>query len=236
MGKNEWRSEQEWPLARTQYVPYFLSSVGQANSAAGNGTLTTSVPIAQEPVDSYTYDPLHPVPTAGGAMIGPAAGIVRQNDIEVRHDVLVYTTPSLNQDMEVTGPISLILYVSTTAPNTDFTAKLVDVHEDGSAFNISEGILRRSYQEVHGPSAERTYEIRLELWPTSMVFFKGHRIRLEVSSSNFPRFDRNPNTGNRIASEVNVIPARQTVRHGRVYPSRLILPIIPAGHEYVSSN
>lgn len=236
MGKNEWRSEQEWPLARTQYVPYFLSSGGQANSAAGNGTLTTSVPIAQEPVDSYTYDPLHPVPTAGGAMIGPAAGIVRQNDIEVRHDVLVYTTPSLNQDMEVTGPISLILYVSTTAPNTDFTAKLVDVHEDGSAFNISEGILRRSYQEVHGPSAERTYEIRLELWPTSMVFFKGHRIRLEVSSSNFPRFDRNPNTGNRIASEVNVIPARQTVRHGRVYPSRLILPIIPAGHEYVSSN
>jgi putative CocE/NonD family hydrolase len=162
-------------------------------------------------------------------MIGPAAGIARQNDIEGRGDVLVYTTPALNQDEEVTGPISLILYVSTTAPNTDFTAKLVDVHQDGSAFNISEGILRRSYQEAQGPSAaEKVYEIHLDLWPTSMVFFKGHRIRLEVSSSNFPRFDRNPNTGNRIASEVKVISAKQTVRHGLEYPSRLILPIIPA--------
>ena len=139
----------------------------------------------------------------------------------------MYTTPSLNQDEEVTGPISLILYVSTTAPNTDFTAKLVDVHQDGSAFNISEGILRRSYQEEGPSAAEKVYEIHLDLWPTSMVFFKGHRIRLEVSSSNFPRFDRNPNTGNKIASEVNVISAKQTVRHGLEYPSRLILPIIP---------
>jgi hypothetical protein len=129
------------------------------------------------------------------------------------------------------GLISLILYVSTTAPNTDFSAKLVDVHPDGSAFNISEGILRRSYQAVRGQSAEQIYKIHLDLWPTSMVFFKRHRIRLEVSSSNFPRFDRNPNTGNSIASEVNVIPAKQTVRHGRGYPSRLILPTIPAGHE-----
>jgi putative CocE/NonD family hydrolase len=161
-------------------------------------------------------------------MIGPAAGIARQNEVEGRGDVVVYTTPSLNQDVEVTGPISLILYVSTTAPSTDFTAKLVDVHQDGSAFNISEGILRRSYQDVQGPSAvEKVYEIHLDLWPTSMVFFKGHRIRLEVSSSNFPRFDRNPNTGNRIASEVNVISAKQTVRHGLEYPSRLILPMIP---------
>lgn len=237
MGKNEWRSEQEWPLARTQYVPYFLSSEGRANSAAGDGTLNAGAPTAQEPVDSYTYDPLHPVPTAGGAMIGPAAGIARQDDIERRHDVLVYTTAPLNQDVEVTGPISLILYVSTTAPNTDFTAKLVDVHQDGSAFNISEGILRRSYQEAQSPSAaEKVHEIHIELWPTSMMFFKGHRIRLEVSSSNFPRFDRNPNTGQRIASEVNVVPAKQTVRHNPAYPSRLILPIIRAGHDQVSAN
>jgi putative CocE/NonD family hydrolase len=229
MGKNEWRAEQEWPLARTQYTPYFLGSVRSANSVTGDGTLNAVAPIAKEPADSYTYDPLHPVPTAGGAMIGPAAGIARQNEVESRGDVLVYITPSLNQDVEVTGPISLILYVSTTAPNTDFTAKLVDVHQDGSAFNISEGILRRSYQEVQGRSAaEKVYEIHLNLWPTSMVFFKGHRIRLEVSSSNFPRFDRNPNTGNRIASELKVISAKQTVRHGLEYPSRLILPIIPA--------
>ena len=122
----------------------------------------------------------------------------------------MYTTPSLNQDVEVTGPISLILYVSTTAPSTDFTGKLVDVHQDGSAFNISEGILRRSYQEVQNRSAaEKVYEIHLDLWPTSMVFFKGHRIRLEVSSSNFPRFDRNPNTGNRIASERSFLRSRR---------------------------
>ena len=113
----------------------------------------------------------------------------------------------------------------------------MDVHPDGSAFNISEGILRRSYQEAQGPSAtEKVHEIQIELWPTSMVFFKGHRIRLEVSSSNFPRFDRNPNTGKRIASEVNVIPAKQTVRHDPEYPSRLILPIIPAGHDQISAN
>jgi hypothetical protein len=229
MGKNEWRAEQEWPLARAQYTPYFLSSVRSANSITGDGTLNALAPTAKEPADSYIYDPLHPVPTAGGAMIGPAAGIARQNDIEGRRDVLVYTTPAMIQDVEVTGPISLILYVSTTAPNTDFTAKLVDVHPDGSAFNISEGILRRSYQEVQGPStAEKVHEIHLDLWQTSMVFFKGHRIRLEVSSSNFPRFDRNPNTGNKIASEVNVISAKQAVRHGLEYPSRLILPIIPA--------
>jgi len=162
-------------------------------------------------------------------MIGPAAGIARQNDVESRHDVLVYTTSTLNQDVEVTGPISLILFVSTTVPNTDFTAKLVDVQPDGSAFNISEGLLRRSYQDAKEHAAsERAQEIHIELWPTSMVYFKGHRISLEVSSSNFPRFDRNPNTGGNIASAVKVISAKQTVRHDPDYPSRLILPIIPA--------
>jgi putative CocE/NonD family hydrolase len=229
LGKNEWRNEQEWPLARTQYAPYFLGSGGAANSAAGDGTLNTIAPSAPAAADFYVYDPLDPVPTTGGAMIGSAAGIARQNDVEARHDVLVYTTPSLNQDMEVTGPISLILYVSTSAPNTDFTAKLVDVHQNGSAFNISEGILRRSYQEAQGPSAaKRVHEIHIELWPTSIVFFKGQRIRLEVSSSNFPRFDRNPNTGNRISTEVHIISAKQTLRHDSEYPSRLILPVIPA--------
>ena len=228
MGKNQWRSEQEWPLARTQYVPYFLNSGGNANSANGDGTLNTIAPSAGTPPDSYIYDPSLPVPTAGGAMIGPAAGIARQNDVEGRQDVLVYTTSLLNQDTEVTGPISLSLYISTTASNTDFTAKLVDVYPDGSAFNISDGILRRTYQAAEGPAAsERVQEIHIELWPTSMVFFKGHRIRLEISSSNFPRFDRNPNTGDRIASEVKVISAKQTVRHDQVYPSRLILPIVP---------
>jgi hypothetical protein len=229
MGKNQWRNEQEWPLARTQYVPYFLSSGGTANSANGDGTLSAVAPSAAAAPDSYIYDPLHPVPTAGGAMIGPAAGIARQNDVEGRQDVLVYTTSLLSQDTEVTGPILLILYVSTTAPDTDFTAKLVDVQPDGSVFNISEGILRRAYQDAQGPAAsERVQEIHIELSPTSVVFFKGHRIRLEVSSSNFPRFDRNPNTGDNIASEVKAVSAKQTVMHDSEYPSRLILPVIPA--------
>jgi uncharacterized protein len=228
MGKNQWRNEQEWPLARTQYVPYFLSSGGAANSAHGDGTLNTVAPSAAAAPDSYIYDPLHPVPTAGGAMIGPAAGIARQNDVEGRQDVLVYTTALFNRDTEVTGPVSLILYVSTTAPATDFTAKLVDVHPDGSAFNISEGILRRTYQDAQSPAAsEKVQQIHIELWPTSMVFFKGHRVRLEVSSSNFPRFDRNPNTDDNIASEVKAVSAKQTVMHDPAYPSRLILPIIP---------
>ena len=228
MGKNQWRNEQEWPLARTQYVPYFLSSGGTANGAHGDGTLNALAPSAAARPDSYIYDPSHPVPTAGGAMIGPAAGIARQNGVEGRQDVLVYTTAVLNQDTEVTGPVSLILYVSTTARNTDFTAKLVDVHPDGSTFNISEGILRRTYQDARGRAdSERVQEIHIDLWPTSMVFFKGHRIRIEVSSSNFPRFDRNPNTGDNIASEVKVVSAKQTVIHDPEYPSRLILPIIP---------
>jgi uncharacterized protein len=229
MGRNQWRDEDDWPLARTQYTPYFLSSGGSANSSVGDGMLSATPPNAAEPNDSYIYDPLNPVATAGGAMIGPAAGIARQNGVESRRDVLVYTTPPLDHDVEVTGPISLILYVSTSASNTDFTAKLVDVHPDGAAYNVSEGILRRAYQEAQDPVVPGgAHEIQIELWPTSMVFFKGHRMRLEVSSSNFPRFDRNPNTGNGIASEVKVISAKQAISHGVKFPSRLILPIIPS--------
>ena len=228
MGKNEWRAEQEWPPARTHYQPYFLSSGGAANGAAGDGILTPDGPVVDEKSDAYDYDPRNPVPTAGGAMIGAAAGVARQNEIEARHDVLVYTTPALQRDVEVTGPISLILYVSTTARNTDFTAKLVDVHADGSAYNISEGILRHRYEELgRTVGAIETHEIHIDLWPTSMVFFKGHRIRLEVSSSNFPRFDSNPNTGSPIATEANPVVANETVLHGFRHPSRLILPIVP---------
>jgi hypothetical protein len=162
-------------------------------------------------------------------MIGAAAGIRKQNDIERRSDVLVYTTSTLTHDVEVTGPVSLILYISTSAPNTDFAAKLVDVHDDGSAFNISEGMLRRSYPPIQDYSAAGTvHEIQIDLWPTSMVFLEGHRIRLEVSSSNFPRFDRNPNTGGTIASEMTAVSAKQLVMHGPEYPSRLVLPVIPA--------
>lgn len=228
MGPNIWREEKEWPLARTKYTPYYLRSNGKANTLAGDGLLSLAVPEKEESPDRYSYDPRNPVPTAGGTMIGPRVGIAKQNEIETRQDVLVYSTAPLEQDLEVTGPIKLILYVSTTAPNTDFTAKLVDVHPDGSAYNICDGILRRSYSGSEIPT-----EIEINLWPMSMVFFKGHRIRLEVSSSNYPRFDRNPNTGHNIALESKSIISKQKIHHGSIYSSHLILPIIDQNESHI---
>ncbi|GMU93031.1 MAG: X-Pro dipeptidyl-peptidase [Candidatus Hydrogenedentota bacterium] len=222
MGENKWRDEWEWPLARTTFTEYFLSSRGHANTSAGDGELALSPSISAYAYDQFTYDPNDPVPMAGGAVLGPRAGTEPQKRVETRHDVLVYTTGPLDEQVEVTGPVHLILYVTTSAPNTDFTGKLVDVHPDGTAYNVCEGILRRSYAPTDQP-----VEIELELWPTSIVFLKGHRIRLQVSSSSFPRFDRNPNTGAYIPAETRPVTARQRVYHGGDTPSRLILPVIP---------
>jgi putative CocE/NonD family hydrolase len=225
MGENAWRDEQEWPPARVQYTPFYLRSGGRANSAAGDGRLAFDEPRAPEPADSYVFDPRHPVPSRGGAMLGTRAGVALQNDVESRHDVLVYTGEPLASDMEVTGPISAILYVATDAPNTDFTVKLVDVHPDGKAYNVSDGILRRRYPQSEASGAWT--EIAVELWPTSMLFRRGHRLRVEVSSSNHPRFDRNPNTGRDIPTERAPVVARQALSHGSATPSRIILPVIP---------
>jgi uncharacterized protein len=221
MGDNVWRDETEWPLARARATPYYLRSAGHANGADGDGTLSANPPAAAEPADHYVYDPRDPVPSAGGAMLGPRAGIASQRAVERRRDVLVYTSAQLAADLEVTGPVAAVLYVSTSAVHTDFTAKLVDVHADDAAYNVSDGILRRAYTP-HGPPTE----IRIELWPTSMVFKRGHRIRLEISSSNYPRFDRNPNTGRPIATETETAPARQELHHDADAPSRLVLPIV----------
>jgi putative CocE/NonD family hydrolase len=231
LGENVWRDEEEWPLARTMFTAYYLGGNGPANSASGSGILSASPAAGDNPSDSFVYNPNEPVPTAGGAMLGFEAGCARQETIESRPDVLVYSTPPLASDLEVTGPIELILYVATTAPCTDFTGKVVDVFPDGSAWNVSEGILRRRYDEHStGGAGAASTEIRIALWPTSRIFKKGHRLRLEVSSSNYPRFDRNPNTGQSIAFETAPVPATQTVRHDADCPSRLILPIIPADH------
>jgi len=227
MGINKWRLEKEWPLARARYVPFYLSSNVKANSVAGDGSLDVSPSTKEDSKDTYTYDPRNPVPTAGGAMLGKAAGVAKQNEIESRSDVLVFTTPILKEDIEVTGPITLILYVSTSAVNTDFTGKLVDVYPNGCTYNISDGIIRRQYKLPNQATKNSPIKkLEIQLWPTSTVFFKGHRIRLEVSSSNFPRYDRNPNTGNPIAQEITVIVAHQNVHHDLRYPSRLILPIV----------
>lgn len=230
MGDNIWRDEQEWPLARTRYTAYFLKSNGNANGLLGDGQLVVKSPLSREKPDHYTYDPLNPVPSVGGTMLGPNAGVHLQNHIEKNPNILIYSTLPLENDIEVTGPIELILYVHTTARSTDFTAKLVDVHPNGDAYNVTDGIIRQEFNSNEENTIKPT-EMKINLWPTSMAFKAGHRIRLEVSSSNFPRYDRNPNTGGDIATERKVIVAKQTVYHGQQIPSRLILPIIPRGEE-----
>lgn len=220
MGENVWRDEPAWPLARARDTAFYLHGSGKANGLQSDGKL--ALEMATESVkDMYRYDPVNPVPSRGGAMLGPRAGMMKQNDIEAREDVLVYSTEPLIEDMEVTGPISATLYVQTSAANTDFTVKLVDVHPEGNAYNISDGILRRSYAANSDPT-----EITVELWPTSMLFKRGHKIRIEISSSNFPRYDRNLNTGGDILKETSPIVAIQTLHHSPAMPSRIILPLI----------
>ena len=226
MGENSWRNENEWPLARTRYSGFYLHSNGDAGSLDGSGTLDENVSKGDEVPDRYVYDPLHPVPSAGGAVLGPRSGVQLQNTLEERADVLVYSTSPLSEPLEVTGPVQAVLYVSTSVPSTDFTAKLVDVHPDGSAYNICDGIIRQNYKQAINGENNPT-RIEIDLWPTSNVFLKGHRIRLEISSSNFPRYDRNTNTGELAPTATKTVSADQTIFHSRQYPSRLILPIIP---------
>jgi len=224
MGAQVWRDENEWPLKRTQFTPYYFASSGHAATTLTDGQLTEVPGKNKIQSDKFTYDPNQPVPSAGGALIGINAGIRKQNDIEKRRDVLVYSTAPLRNDIEVTGPIKVVLYVKTTAVNTDFTAKLVDVHPDGSAYNVSDGLLRKEYKQMGSAQPDK---IEINMWPTSMLFKTGHRIRVEISSSNYPRYDRNPNTGNTIPIERQTIIAEQEVVHGEHYPSHILLPIIP---------
>jgi putative CocE/NonD family hydrolase len=227
MGSNVWRNEQEWPLARARETAWYLRSGGHANTAGGDGWLTTQMPDQADPADVFISNPASPVPTRGGAMLG-ASATVPQNDVEDRFDVLVYSTPPLVEDVEITGPVTAFLHVATTTPSADFTAKLVDVHPDGLAYNVSDGIIRRSYRPAPAPDAAESTEITIALWPTSMVFRRGHRIRLEVAGSDFPRFDRNPNTGEPSATARTVVSATEAVHHGRHAASRIVLPVIPA--------
>lgn len=228
MGTNRWRDEYEWPLARARATPYYLHSGGRANSLGGDGRLSPAAPHA-EPPDGFVYDPWDPVPT------GPARAYSRlpadQRETESRHDVLVYTSDVLEQPMEVTGPISATLWVASSARDTDFTAKLVDVAPDGTARLLTDGILRTRYRhsstalELLEPGVST--EITIRVGVTSNVFLAGHRIRLEVTSSNFPRWDRNPNTGAPFGEEARLLRAEQTVFHDAARPSRLVLPVVP---------
>jgi putative CocE/NonD family hydrolase len=218
MGDNKWRDEQEWPLARAKLTAFYLHSGGSANTLDGDGSLSLTAPAA-ETRDEFSYDPWDPVQT--GAIGGYSRIPSDQRPTEKRRDVLVYSSAPLERDLEVTGPLSVTLWVATSAPATDFTAKLVDVHPDGTARAINDGILRGRF--VPG----QTTEIAIDMGATSNVFHAGHRIRLDITSSNFPRFDRNPNTGEAFGEATQLRRAAQAVYHDTAHASRLMLPVIP---------
>jgi len=234
MGKNIWREEDDWPLSRARSTTYYLHSAGGANTRMGDGALSTSAP-ADENADHYTYDPATPVPTRGGPLCCDnthlASGAFDQRTLEERKDVLVYTTAAFSSDIEITGPIAAELYVSSSAVDTDFTAKLVDVWPNGFAQNLTEGILRARYRNSQEHPAVmkpgEVYKIRIDMWNTSNVFLAGHKLRVEISSSNFPRFDRNLNTGENAGSSGNFIKADNLVYHDARHASALILPVVP---------
>ena len=233
MGANVWRNENEWPLARSIPTRYYLAGDGSANSLRGDGQMLTQTP-AREASDTFLYDPERPVPSRGGCTLMPgaqSAGPRDQRVVEERDDVLVYTSAPLSEPLEVTGTVEAVLYASTDGRDTDFTAKLVAVAPDGRAINLCDGIVRARYRnplrraELLEPG--RIYEYRILLGSTSFLFAPGHRIRLEVSSSNFPRFDRNLNTGGDFATETMGRPAVQRVFHGGSRMSHVVLPVVP---------
>jgi uncharacterized protein len=235
MGVNEYRQEDDWPPPQAQLTKYFLHSGGKANSLRGDGSLSTSAPKS-EPADAYVYDPANPAPTVGGPLCCDAEhkepGPRDQRPVENRDDVLVYSIGPLERDLEVTGWVTASLFVKSSAIDTDFTAKLVDVAPDGFAKNLTEGILRMRYrasqERVGLMNPGQVYEISLDLWATSNVFLKGHSLRLEISSSNFPRFDRNLNTGEEIKFARTFVPAINAILHDAQHPSALVLPVMPS--------
>ena len=228
MGANKWRPENEWPLARTIYTDYYLHVGGDANSHAREGVLTTQPPQDQ-PADEYVYDPRDPVMT----LYTPAGQQVPQDQgaLQGRRDVLVYSTPPLERPLEITGPVTVKLWAASSARDTDFVAKLIDVWPDGFAQELCHGIVRARYRDSFDrpsliePGAVYEYTIRMN--PTSNLFNPGHRIQIYITSSDFPNFDRNHNTGGDDYAEATLVAARQTIFHDRVRPSRVVLPVIP---------
>jgi putative CocE/NonD family hydrolase len=225
MGTNVWRDEVAWPLARAVATPWYLR--------AGGGLSLT--PPEDELPDAYDSNPADPVPTRGGAtLMTPEypAGPVDQRPIEIRPDVLVYASEPLQEDVEVTGPVTAHLWAASTAQDTDFVMRLTDIFPDGRSMNLTDGIIRARYRGFatgEKPSLiepERPHEYVIDLWATSNVFKAGHRIGVHVTSSSFPRWDRNPNTGHRFGADAELRVAHQHILHDRDHPSRIILPIV----------
>ncbi len=230
MGENRWVNEQEWPMARTRFTKYYLASGGRANSLFGDGSLTTHAPETEQ-VDSYTYDPAKPVPFITDPSFAQVGGPDDYRPIERRDDVLVYTSSAVDEDLEVCGPIKVKLYASSSATDTDFTTKLIDVWPDGFAQRLSDGIVRARFRngmdkpELLEPG--KVYAYNIDAWNTCQVFKTGHRIRLEISSSAFPKYDRNLNTGAPLGITRDIKTARQTIYHDVQHPSYVVLPVVP---------
>lgn len=231
MGKVVWRYENSWPLPKTSFTKYYLSSKNGANSINGDGCLKTKQPFSEKAYDEYIYDPAKPVPTRSGIVINPSDKLLQnQIDVEMREDVLVYTTDLLEEDTEITGPIMAHIWASSSTVDTDFTARLTDVHPDGTSYNVCEGIIRAKFRngvdkcELIIPGA--VYDYRIDMSSTGMVFKKGHSIRLQIASSNFPKHDRNMNTGHKVGVDTAGIIATQRIFHDLEHPSYLLLPVI----------
>lgn len=234
MGANSWRASETWPPADMRQETWYLHSAGHANSASGGGLLSPEAPAA-EPADSFVYDPENPVPTVGGStLMHPLfrAGALDQQTIETRDDVLVFTSAPLERPLVLAGPVTARLYVATDGPDTDFVARLVDVYPDGRAMTLTDGVTRMRYREgIESPAGliepGRVYEIIVNLWATAVTFLPGHQVRLDVTSSNFPRWERNPNTGEDPSLATTWRVASQTVLHDAEHPSHVVLPVLP---------
>jgi hypothetical protein len=235
MGMNKWQTSETWPPTGAQPMTFFLSSGGKANTIAGDGVLAADAPPTDNP-DGFTYDPMNPVPSYGGNVCcsgnAVAGGAFDQRKLEAsRSDILVYTSEPLKEGLEVSGPIDVTLQVSSDARDTDFTVKFIDVYPDGSAYNLDETIQRLRYRDGYDKpmvwmEPGKVYKVTLQPMTTSNYFEAGHRIRIEVSSSNFPRFDRNMNTGGNNYDEVKGVVAHNAVHHSRLYPSQLTITVV----------
>ncbi len=232
-GRNEWRKFAAWPPQQQEKVSYYLAGDGAANTRQGNGQLVLA-PASDPQKDTFVYDPRYPVPSVGGDVccVGRdyQPGSFDQSTVELRHDVLVYTSEPLTEDVEVIGYVDVILHVGSDAPDTDFTAKLVDVDADGRAYNVGDSIQRarwrNGYEKPQMMKAGEVYELRIGPFFVTNRFNAGHRLRLDITSSNFPRYERNLNTGGNNFDESVGQAARNEVHHGTHYPSRIILPVV----------
>lgn len=234
MGMNKWQTADTWPPKGAEPMTFYLSSGGKANTLHGDGTLTTAAPTRDTP-DTFTYDPMHPVMSNGGNVCCQAnaltGGALDQRKAEENDGILVYTTEPLKQGMEVSGPIQFTTYVSSDRKDTDITVKVIDVYPDGTAYNLDETIQRLRYRNGYDKPVEwmepgTVYRVALQPMVTSNYFGAGHRMRIEVSSSNFPRFDRNLNTGGKNYDETQSLVAHNSIHHSRQYPSSLTITVV----------